>query len=340
MDTEKTEQIIIVGEIQKGEILPLTLELIGVGIKLSEERNLKVSVILSGVSIKDEAARLLHYGVDEILCIEDKKLEEEQVYLHHNAIIEVLKKKNPNIILIGGTASGRVLAGKTAFAFDTELVTDASKLSFCLSQESEREQLIITRPAFDGKNMADFMIDPSLCAVVTVRTGVMGKAEYQEGEYGEINLIHPECLKEERKEIICHGAAGKSEKEVHLDTAKIIVSGGRGMKGMEGFELLRKLAEKIGGEVACTRPCVDAGWMLPTQQVGQSGISVKPKLYLAFGISGAIQHMTGIDTECMISVNSNPRAAVFQYSDYGVVADARKLLESMLKQIEDGKEFL
>lgn len=112
------------------------------------------------------------------------------------------------------------------------------------------------------------------------------------------------------------------------------------MKGEEGFALLERLAEKIGGEVACTRPCVDAGWMLPTQQVGQSGISVKPKLYLAFGIAGAIQHMTGIDADCIISVNNNPRAAIFAYSDYGVVSDAKKLLESMLKQIEEGKEFL
>ena len=188
--------------------------------------------------------------------------------------------------------------------------------------------------------MADFVIDPSLASVITIRTGVMGKAEYKEDKQGEMLYVYPECLKEERQDLIYHGVAGKSGKEVHLDTARIIVSGGRGMKGEEGFALLERLAEKIGGEVACTRPCVDAGWMLPTQQVGQSGISVKPKLYLAFGIAGAIQHMTGIDADCIISVNNNPRAAIFAYSDYGVVSDARKLLESMLKQIEEGKEFL
>ena len=168
----------------------------------------------------------------------------------------------------------------------------------------------------------------------------MGKAEYKEDKQGEMLYVHPECLKEEQQNLIYHGAAGKSGKEVHLDTARIIVSGGRGMKGEEGFALLERLAEKIGGEVACTRPCVDAGWMLPTQQVGQSGISVKPKLYLAFGIAGAIQHMTGIDADCIISVNNNPRAAIFAYSDYGVVSDAKKLLESMLKQVEEGREVL
>ena len=318
------------------DIMPLTLELIGAAGKLSKERDLSLSVILSGCGIKEEAKKLYNYGVDEILCIEDEKLIEGHMQLHHDAVIEVLKEKDPKVILIGGTASGRVLAGKTAYAFDTELVCDASKLTY----DEKQEQLIITRPAFDGKNMADFLIDPSLTSVITIRTGVMGKAEYKEDKQGEMLYVHPECLKEEQQNLIYHGAAGKSGKEVHLDTARIIVSGGRGMKGEEGFALLERLAEKIGGEVACTRPCVDAGWMLPTQQVGQSGISVKPKLYLAFGIAGAIQHMTGIDADCIISVNNNPRAAIFAYSDYGVVSDAKKLLESMLKQVEEGKEFL
>lgn len=336
MNTGKKEGIVVVGEIQKGEIFPLTLELIGAGRKLSEQRNLPLSVILSGTNIKEEAKKLQNYEIDEILCIEDEKLKEGYMQIHHDAIIEILKEKNPKAILIGGTASGRVLAGKTAYAFDTELVSDASKLTY----DEEKEQLIITRPAFDGKNMADFVIDPSLTSVITIRTGVIGKAEYKENKQGEQLFVHPECLKEAKKDLIYREAAGKSGKEVHLDTAKIIVSGGRGMKDEKGFELLSKLADKIGGEVACTRPCVDAGWMLPTQQVGQSGISVKPKLYLAFGIAGAIQHMTGIDAECIISVNNNPRAAIFAYSDYGVVSDAKKLLESMLRQIEEGKEFL
>lgn len=336
MNTGKKEGIVVVGEIQKGEILPLTLELIGAGKKLSKERNLPLSVVLSGTDIKEEADKLQNYEVDEILYMEDEKLKEGHMQIHHDAIIELLKEKNPKVILIGGTASGRILAGKTAYAFNTELVSDASKLAY----DEEKEQLIITRPAFDGKNMADFVIDPALTSVITIRIGVMGKAEYKENKQGKMLSVYPECLKEERQDLIYHGEAGKSGKEVHLDIARIIVSGGRGMKGEEGFELLSKLADKIGGEVGCTRPCVDAGWMLPIQQIGQSGISVKPKLYFAFGIAGAIQHMTGINAECIISVNNNPRAAIFAYSDYGVVSDAKKLLVSMLKQIEEGKEFL
>ena len=176
MNLGKKEGIVVVGEIQKREIMPLTLELIGAAGKLSKERNLSLSVILSGCGIKEEAKKLYNYGVDEILCIEDEKLIEGHMQLHHDAVIEVLKEKDPKVILIGGTASGRVLAGKTAYAFDTELVCDASKLTY----DEKQEQLIITRPAFDGKNMADFVIDPSLASVITIRTGVMGKAEYKE----------------------------------------------------------------------------------------------------------------------------------------------------------------
>lgn len=147
MNLGKKEGIVVVGEIQKREIMPLTLELIGAAGKLSKERNLSLSVILSGCGIKEEAKKLYNYGVDEILCIEDEKLIEGHMQLHHDAVIEVLKEKDPKVILIGGTASGRVLAGKTAYAFDTELVCDASKLTY----DEKQEQLIITRPAFDGK---------------------------------------------------------------------------------------------------------------------------------------------------------------------------------------------
>ena len=182
MNLGKKEGIVVVGEIQKREIMPLTLELIGAAGKLSKERDLSLSVILSECGIKEEAKKLYNYGVDEILCIEDEKLIEGHMQLHHDAVIEVLKGKDPKVILIGGTASGRVLAGKTAYAFDTELVCDASKLTY----DEKQEQLIITRPAFDGKNMVDFVINPSLTSVITIRTGVMGKAEYKEDKQGEM----------------------------------------------------------------------------------------------------------------------------------------------------------
>lgn len=331
MEIGMKKGVIVIAEIQNGEPLPLTLELIGAGSSLAKEMKKDLSVICIGDKSKEIAKKLQNYQVDEFLCIEDEK----DIFTNQKTIIKVLKEKNPRAVLVGGTTFGRVLAGKIAYELNTELVSDASKLIY----DQQKDQIIISRPAFDGKHMADFVIDEENPSVITIRSGVMGKAPYQEEKHGVIVDVTSEYIEEDR-DIIYLGEEGKKEKEIHLDTAKIIVSGGRGMKGEDGFALLEELAQKIGGEVGCTRPCVDAGWTVLQQQIGQSGIAVKPKLYLAFGVSGSIQHMTGVNTECMIAINNNPRAAIFQYSDYKVVADAKKILQSMLEQIEKGKEFL
>lgn len=331
MEIGMKDGIVVIAELQNGEPLPLTLELIGAGSGIAKDMKKGVSVICIGNKSKEIAQKLQNYQVDEFVCIDD----ERDVFMHQEMIIKILKQKNPRAVLVGGTTFGRVLAGKIAYELDTELVSDASKLTY----DKQKDHIIISRPAFDGKHMADFMIDESRPSVITIRSGVMGKAPYQENKQGKIINLAAESV-EGNTDIIYLGEEGKKEKEIHLDTAKIIVSGGRGMKGEEGFALLEQLAQKIGGEVGCTRPCVDAGWTVLQQQIGQSGIAVKPKLYLAFGVSGSIQHMTGVNTECMIAVNQNKRAAIFQYSDYSVVADAKKILQSMLDQIENGKEFL
>lgn len=318
--------IVVIGELKKGSLLGLTFELIGAGKKLAEQLNTFVSVILAGEDIEQEAEKLRHYGIDEILCITDERLKENNHSMYQKTIGHCLREKKPQGVLIGGTAFGRVLAGSIAFELDTELVVDAANIFY----DAQTEEIVVSRPAFDGKNMADFSIDPLFPSVITVRSGVMGKAQYEEEERGEMLFLSPEWIEENERDLIYKETLPKKGKEIHLDQAKIIVAGGRGMKGTEGFALLERLAEKIGGEVGSSRPCVDAGWTVPMQQIGQSGISVKPKLYLAFGISGAIQHMTGIEAECILAVNQNPRAAIFQYCDYGIVGNAQKILEDLI----------
>lgn len=322
----KSGGVVVIGELKKDSLSGLTLELIGAGKRLANRLNTSVSVILAGDGTEKAAADLKHYGMDEILCIKDQRLREKNPSGHSQAMSDCLKKKSPRAVLIGATAFGRVLAGDLAFELDTEIVTDAAGLSY----DEKTDEIVISRPAFDGENMADFSIDSSFPSIITVRSGVMGKAQYEEEESGEILFLSPDWAKGGRRELVYKETLPKRGKEIHLDQAKIIVAGGRGMKGAEGFALLERLAEKIGGEVGSSRPCVDAGWTVPMQQIGQSGISVKPKLYLAFGISGAIQHMTGIESECILAVNQNPRAAIFQYCDYGIVGDAQKILEDLI----------
>lgn len=326
MSFGRTGGIVIVGEQKKQELLPMTLELIGAGKKLAQQCHASVSVILVGEDVKKEAERLKHYHLDEILCVADQRLKERHSSMHQKAIARCLREKQPKAVLIGGTAFGRVLAGSLAFELDTEVLVDAAKIFY----DSQLDNIVISRPASDGKHMADFAVDHSCFPIITIRSGVMGKAEYEEKESGDLLFIDPDWLKEDSQDLVYKETLPKQGKEICLDQAKIIVAGGRGMKGEQGFVLLEKLAEKIGGEVGSSRPCVDAGWTVAQQQIGQSGVFVKPKLYLAFGISGAIQHMTGIEAECILAVNQNPRAAIFQYCDYGIVGDAEKILECMV----------
>lgn len=322
--------IVVIAQIRSGKILPITLELIKAGKELSNQMDLKLSVIVLGDDIGQEVSTLCHYPADEIIYIEDKDFIEYNRQRQKEIISYVLHKVSPRVVLVGATAAGRVLAGEIAFNLESELVVDASKIRY----DKANDQIIISRPAFDGENMADFKID-TFPSVITIRSGVMGRAPYEESAKAQVFKIQPVWIKDDHKrQVLYQKDDGRKQKEINLSEAKLIVCGGRGMKGEEGFQLLDEFADKISAQVGCTRPCVDAGWTVYKQQIGQSGISVRPKLYLGFGVAGALQHVTGIDADCMIAVNNNPRAAIFQYCDYGVVADAGKILRELLEKLQ------
>lgn len=332
IDNQQLESngIAVIAELRNGKILPITLELIKAGRELSDQMGLKLSVIVVGHQIKEEISILQHYPVDEILYIDDKDNTEYDRQRKKEVITYVFRKTLPRVVLVGATATGRVLAGEIAFDLESELVVDASKIQY----EKENDQIIISRPAFDGEDMADFKIDTAP-SVITIRSGVMGRAPYKESGKAEFFKVDPFLIKtKQEKQVFYQKYDGKKQKEINLSEAKLIVCGGRGMKGEEGFLLLDKFADKISAQVGCTRPCVDAGWAVYKQQIGQSGLSVRPKMYFAFGVAGALQHVTGIDADCMIAVNNNERAAIFQYCDYGVVADAEKILKELLQKLE------
>lgn len=321
-------KIVVIGEIQSDNITPLTMEILGAGKKLAMEMKTEICAILLGKYPEKQNAEILqHYGADEVICMSDPLLEENHVSSYRKAVSQYLKKTETAAILIGGSSFGRILAGTIAFELDTELISDVMEISY----DKQKEQIIFTRPAYDGERMADFVIHPKKPAVLTIRNGVAKSAFYHEKKRGRIHCFYPKGL---RSDSIDYKKIFENKKhDIYLKEAKIIIAGGRGMKGKDGFVLLEQLANKLGGKVGSTRPCVDAGWTLPSQQIGQSGISVKPDLYLAFGISGAIQHMTGVYAKCLIAINENPEAAIFQFCDYGIVGDARKVLKNILKKI-------
>lgn len=330
-DYGEVGNILVLAELYHGKILPITLELIKAGRKLADEIECNLSVMISGYNVKEEAQILHHYPIDEILYMEDQRLTEYHRQWNKEAISDCIRNKKPRAILVGATAMGRALAGEIAYILDSELIVDAQNLIY----EKENDQIIVSRPAFDGEHMADFVIDSDHPSVITIRSGVMGRASYEEKIKGRFLKIDPKLdTKQQKYSVMYQEDHGEKQKEIDLEEAKLIVCGGRGMKGEEGFKMLQSFADKISAQVGCTRPCVDAGWTVYKQQIGQSGVSVKPKLYIGFGVAGALQHVTGITAECMIAINNNPRAAIFQYCDYGIVADAKKILEELQKKLE------
>lgn len=328
MESERRNSIFVIGEIQKQTLPPLTFELLYAAHCLGKAIQAEVSVILMGNGMAEEAKRLCKYPADEVIYLECPPFQWVHSDMCCQAVLPVLRERQPELILVGATAFGRLLGSGLAWHLHTELITDASRIWY----HEETAKIIVTRPAFDGKRMADFSV-LQRPAIVSVRQGMMPKASYKERQQGKFIQIVPGRLSLQEGGLRWIADVFRQEEDRELARASIIVSGGRGLKGKEGFKLLEILAARLGGEVGSTRPCVDAGWTVPSQQVGQSGIAVKPKLYMAFGISGAIQHMTGIEAEKMIAVNSDPKAAIFRYCDYGIVGDAREILKTMIEKI-------
>lgn len=323
---ERSSRILLIGELQDEKPAPVTLELIGEGKKIASSLNAELILAVAGSGIQEISRELLEYPVDRIIAADHPGLGQKQTEVHSKVLETVIREQEPDIVLGGATLFGRVLISALAAALGTEVITDAAGLEI----ERETGKLLVSKPAFDGKRMSVVSMPKASVQIVAVKPGIFEKACKTGSQRGSITMAAvewPEDIKG-RVKILEHIAGG--DKKISLEDAKIIAAGGRGLKGPEGFELLRLFAERIGAQVGSTRPCVDAGWTLPEQQIGQTGCIVKPDLYLAFGVSGAVQHMTGVRAKTVVAVNNNPNAAIFKYCDYGIVGDAGKILKEFL----------
>lgn len=324
---ERERKVLIIGEVQNGHPAPVTLELIGEGKRIASCLNARLLLTIMGNGIGEICSTLLKYPIDRIIAMDHPRLGEKQINTHGKALEAVIREHKPDIILGGATLFGRSLLPSLAAIFGTDLMTDACGLDI----ERTTGKLLVTKPAYDGKRMSVISMTEAAIQIAMAKPGVFQKPVEIDSGKAKITMVAADWLDdiEEQKRFIEIRADGR--KKVRLEDANIIAAGGRGLKGPEGFELLKQFAEKIGAQAGCTRPCVDTGWMLPEQQIGQTGSITKPDVYLAFGISGAIQHMTGVRAKTVIAVNSNPNAAIFKYCDYGIVGDAKKILEEFLK---------
>lgn len=330
IDINSYNDVWVIGEQRQGNIHPVTLELIGEGRKLADQLNKKLIVVLAGKNLEENCKELLHYGVDKVYYLEHDLLENFSTEGITIAVSNLILERKPEIVLVGATSLGRDIAPRIAGRVGTGLTADCTKLEIDLSDN----KILQTRPAFGGNLMATIICPKNRPQMSTVRPGVMEKAIYSSEERGEIEVVKPQLQSEMIRTNLLE-ILETVKKSVNLADPKIIVSGGRGLKTAEGFKLLEKLANLLGAEIGASRAAVDSGWIDHSHQVGQTGTTVRPTIYIACGISGAIQHLAGMgESKYIIAINKDPNAPIFKSCDYGIVGDLYDIIPNMMEWLE------
>jgi electron transfer flavoprotein alpha subunit len=320
----------VFAEQREGQIMPVVIELLGEGKKLAMEVGCELCAILCGHNVEGLADELFAYGADKVYVADAKELEHYTTDGYTNVIFDAIEHYKPEIVLLGATHIGRDLGPCLAVKANTGLTADCTKLEI----DPVDKKIMQTRPAFGGNLMATIICPNHRPQMSTVRPGVMEKAVYTPGKKGEVIVLkHTFQEGDIRTRVV---DIVKTVKEmISLTDAEVIVAGGMGLGKAEGFSLLKNLADKFGGSVAGSRAAVDAGWIDHAYQVGQTGTTVKPKIYIACGISGAIQHVAGMqNSEQIIAINANEAAPIFEVADYGIVGDLYKVIPALMEELD------
>ena len=321
----------VIGEQINGKIHPVTRELIGEGKKLAKKINKNLSVVVVGYGIQQMTHNLLHYGVDNVFYVEHELLKEFCGEGYVVSISDLIKNKKPEIVLIGATVIGREIAPRIAAKIGTGLTSDCTKLEI----DPVDGKLLQTRPSFGKNRMATIVCPNNRPQMATIRPGVMEKALFSKESKGKIEIISPRLSTLDMKVKLISKKMG-IKKKTNLRNAKVIVSGGRGLKNAEGFQLVRDLANILGGEIGSSRAAVEAGWIDDSYQIGQTGTVVKPDLYIACGISGAIQHQSGMrQSKYIVAINTDISAPIFKICNYGIVGDLYEVIPAMIEVIKE-----
>jgi electron transfer flavoprotein alpha subunit len=320
----------VFAEQRKGKVEGVAYELLGEGRKLADKLQVPLSAILLGHKIEGQAAELIAHGADKVYLYEDPLLENFQDDTYGEVFIKLIEEEKPEIILIGATSIGRSLAPKVALRIRTGLTADCTGLEADILNRN----LLQTRPAFGGNIMATIICPNYRPQMATVRHKVMKKAPRDASRRGEVIKKQFDFTKISIKTKILN-IVEEVTKTINIAEADIIVSGGRGMGGPENFKLLEELAQVLGAAVGSSRAAVDAGWMPYSHQVGQTGRTVCPKLYIACGISGAIQHLVGMQSsDVIVAINKDPQAPIFKLATFGIEGDVLQVVPALTKQFK------
>ncbi|MCX5884987.1 MAG: electron transfer flavoprotein subunit alpha [Proteobacteria bacterium] len=307
-------------------------ELLGVGRTLAQDLGVELSAFILGSNIKALADEAFGYGAEKVYLMDDPILSHYRTEPYLHGSISLIRKCKPEIVLMGATGLGRDLAGAVATELNTGLTADCTGLTI----DKKMRLLEQTRPAFGGNIMATILTETARPQMASVRPHVMSKQDFMPGRKGE-TIIEPFTLPErEVTTKVLEVINLVSESSVDISAANIIVSGGRGMLNADNFKLLQNLADLLGGVVGCSRSAVDAGWISPDRQVGQTGKTVKPKLYIACGISGAIQHLVGMqNADYIIAINKDKTAPIFEVAHLGIVGDVFQIVPVIIEQLKE-----
>ncbi len=328
---EAYQGVMVFAEQHGGEINHCSYELLGEGRKLADKLNQDLSAVLLGSQVDALAKKLFAHGADKVYLVDHESLAAYQTGPYATAVAAVVSKYKPAIVLYGATTTGRDLAPRIAARIQTGLTADCTQLDI----EDGTDLLLQTRPAFGGNIMATIKCPKHRPQMSTVRPKVMKKLEPDDSLEGDLIRvpveIHPKSIKTKLLKLI------QKEKEAEkIEDADIIVAGGWGMGDAQNFKMLEDLADALGGSVAASRAAVDAGWQPHSNQVGQTGKTVGPKLYIACGISGSVQHLVGMQTsDIIIAINKDPEAPIFQVANYGIVGDVFKIIPKLTKEIRN-----
>ncbi len=313
------------------KIAGVSFELLGKAKELAKDMETEVTAVLLGYQVSGLCKELARYGADKIIMVDNKALETYTTEPYAHSMYHIIEKYKPAVVLYGATAIGRDLAPRVSARVKTGLTADCTKLEVA---DDGTKNLRMTRPAFGGNIMATILSPEHRPQMATVRPGVMQKIKPIDGAEVPVEVYDLE-IGAEHQNVEVVEVIKKVSNKIDIQDAKILVSGGRGMGCPENFKLLKDLAEALGGEVSSSRACVDAGWVEKDIQVGQTGKTVRPNLYIACGISGAIQHLAGMEeSDVIIAINKDETAPIFEVADYGIVGDVTKILPLFTEEVK------
>ncbi len=320
----------VFSEQREGQLSKPSLQLLGKGRELADTLGVELTAILLGENIASQATELIYHGADKVLLGDSPVLKNYRTDPYTTVIVDQVLKYKPEVLVVAATSIGHDLAPRIARRLSTGCTADCTGLSI----DTEMRLLVQTRPAFGGNILATIVTPEHRPQMATVRPGVMEALQRDSARKGEIIPI-PVDIEEEDIITKVLKIAKEPRKGIPLDEAEIIVSGGRGLGRPEGFKMLEELAQLLGGAVGASRATVDAGWIAHNYQVGQTGKTVRPRLYFACGISGAIQHLAGMqESKVIIAINKDPKAEIFNVADYGIVGDVYKVVPMLTEEIQ------